>query len=70
MKQETEIGMLTLHCQIILLNNDNHPETHDIQNKKASYKLSLTPIKTALSKIHDTYVLVPADKAANNVIIV
>jgi len=34
-------------------------------------KLSLTPsIKTALSKIHDTYVLVPADKAANNVIIV
>ena len=34
-------------------------------------KLSLTPsIKTALSNIHDTYVLVPADKAANNVIIV
>jgi len=34
-------------------------------------KLSLTPsIKTAFSKIHDTYVLVPADKAANNVIIV
>jgi len=34
-------------------------------------KLSLTSsIKTALCKIHDTYVLVPADKAANNVIIV
>ena len=34
-------------------------------------KLSLTPsIKTVLSKIHDTYVLDPADKAANNVIIV
>ena len=32
-------------------------------------KLSLTPsIKTALN-IHDKYVLVPADKAANNVII-
>jgi len=33
MKQETEISMLTLHCQIILLKNDNHPETHDIQKK-------------------------------------
>jgi len=30
-------------------------------------KLSLTlSIKTALSNIHDKYVLVPADKAANN----
>jgi len=34
-------------------------------------KLSLTPsIKTALSEIHDTYVLVPADKAASDVVVV
>jgi len=35
------------------------------------YKMSLTSsIKKALSNIHEKYVLVPADKAANNVIIV
>jgi len=34
-------------------------------------KLSLTlSIKTAFSNIHDNNVIVPADKAANNVIIV
>jgi len=33
MKQETEISMLTLHCQIILLKNDKHSKSHDIQKK-------------------------------------
>ena len=44
MKQETEISMLALHCQIILLKNDKHPETHDIQKKWLLVLLSFSNV--------------------------